>query len=202
MRTPAIHFAEPRSAWRVGLVSSLAELLKQARGYAEFAMRRFGNVAPMMIGVTPKGPIHFAPSSLENEKAKDDFANTARLVVTGYGATAAVMILESWMTLAGPDGELPKMRPSESPDRREIVMLAAESFGEHQTEILPIVRSDSGKFFGFGEPDTHKLEQMQGRFAKLMPPEPVDDEMSLLARTLLQAMGIKARNLKPRFGRN
>jgi hypothetical protein len=165
-------------------------------------MRNFGNVAPMMIAVTPKGPIHFAPRSLENEEAKDDFANTARLVVTGYGATAAVMILESWMSVAGADGELPDMPPSESPDRREIVMLAAESFGQHQTEILPIIRSDSGKFFGFGEPDTHRVEQMQGRFANLMPPEPVDEEMSLLARTLLTAMGIKSRHLKPRFGRN
>lgn len=181
---------------------SLAELLKQARGYAEFAMKKFGNVAPMMIAVTPKGPIHFVPDNLTDERAKDNFANTARLITTGYGATAAVMILESWMTLAGPDGKLPDMPPSQSPDRMEVVMLAAESFGEFETEILPIVRSDSGKFFGFGEPDARKLDQLQGRFANLLPPEPVDDEMSLLARTLLQPMGIKAKNLKPRFGRN
>lgn len=45
-------------------MSSLAELLKQAHGYAEFAMRKFGNVAPMMIAVTPKGPIHIVPDNL------------------------------------------------------------------------------------------------------------------------------------------
>jgi len=39
---------------------------------------------------------------------------------------------------------LPDMPPSESPDRMEVVMLAAESFGEFEAEILPIVRSDSG----------------------------------------------------------
>ena len=107
-------------------------------------MRKFGSVAPMLIAVTPKGPIHFVPDKLTDERAKDNFANTARLITTGYGATAAVMILESWMTVAGPDGKLPDMPPSESPDRMEVVMLAAESFGEFEAEILPIVRSDSG----------------------------------------------------------
>ena len=106
------------------------------------------------------------------------------------------------MTLAGPDGQLPDIPPSESPDRKEVVMLAAEAFGEHETEILPIVRSNSGKFFGFGESDARKPDQLHGRFANLLPPEPVDEEMRLLARELLKAMGVKARHLKPRFGRN
>ena len=81
-------------------------------------------------------------------------------------------------------------------------MLAAESFGEFKTEILPIVRSDFGNFFGFGEPHARKRDEFQGQFASLLPPEPVDEEMSVMARTILQAMGIKATNLKPRFGRN
>ncbi len=61
-------------------MSSLAEFLKQARHYAEFAMRKFGNVAPMIIAVAPKGPIHFVPHNLTDERAKDNFANTARLI--------------------------------------------------------------------------------------------------------------------------
>lgn len=179
---------------------SLTELLKRARGYAEFAMRKFGNVAPMMIAETPRGPVHFIPSNLQDEQAKDNFANTARLIVNGYGATAAVMVLESWMSVAGPDGSPPDFRPSESPDRREVVILAAESFEEHQTEILPIVRSDSGKFFGFGDPQT--FGEMQGRFANLLPPKPMEEEMSEMARLLLQAMGINEKSLEPGFGRN
>ena len=39
-----------------------------------------------------------------------------------------------------------------------------------------------GRLFGFGETDARKLDQLRGRFANLLPPEPVDDEMSLMAR--------------------
>lgn len=44
-----------------------------------------------------EGPIHFIPSSQADERAKNDFTNTARLVCVGYDVTTAVPVLESWM---------------------------------------------------------------------------------------------------------
>ena len=36
----------------------------------------------MMIADTPMGPIHFVPDGLTDERAKDNFANTARLIAS------------------------------------------------------------------------------------------------------------------------
>lgn len=163
-------------------------------------MRKFGNVPPMLIAATPKGFLNYVPEHLEDEKAKDKFINTSRFIITGYQATAAVMILESWMTVGGTDGSRPDSPPSESFEREEVVILAAESFEGHRTEILPIVRSDSGKFFGFG--DARKMDKMQGRFAELLPPKPVEPAMSMMARQSLAVMGITEESLKPRAGKN
>jgi hypothetical protein len=59
-----------------------------------------------------------------------------------------------------------------------------------ETKFLTIIRSDNGKFFGFGESDVPSLDQMKGRFAQILPPEVPDDEMGLLAETMLKVKGV------------
>ena len=78
----------------------LDELLALAQGYAEFAMRNLGHVPPALLANSPTGLSHFVPKNLKDERAKDQFANTARLICVGYEATAAVLVLEAWMKLA------------------------------------------------------------------------------------------------------
>ena len=68
----------------------LKAMMAQAQGYAEFSMRKIGQVPPTLIAQSPKGPIHFIPSSLADERAKNDFANTSRLVCIAHDVTAAV----------------------------------------------------------------------------------------------------------------
>ena len=84
----------------------LGELLVRAEGLAEFAMRAQGRVTPTLLAVGTGGPICFIPSSLKDERAKDNFANIARLVCVAHAATVAVMIIEAWMKTASPDGTL------------------------------------------------------------------------------------------------
>jgi hypothetical protein len=83
-------------------LKSLDDLLAQAEHYANWAMRKLGNVPPTMMGLSPRGPLFFVPSAMTDDRAKDNFANTARLICVAHDATAAVMILESWMKLAAP----------------------------------------------------------------------------------------------------
>jgi hypothetical protein len=139
--------------------TDLETLTAYAEGYAGFAMRKIGRVPPTMLAVSPEGLLHFLPENLADERAKDDFANIGRLICAAYGATSAVMILEAWVKMAKPgetlDMEIP---PSEAFDREEFVVVMGETQGRKTQRFLPILRTDAGGFFGFGEFDASKFE--------------------------------------------
>jgi len=64
----------------------------------------------MLLAATTRWPLFFAPVSLQDDPAKDDFADTAWLICLAYHVPAAVMIPESWMKMeaAGEKLEMPK----------------------------------------------------------------------------------------------
>ena len=183
--------------------TDLDTLAAYAEGYAEFAMKNIGRVPPTMLAISPEGLLHFIPESLEDERAKNDFANIGRLICAAYGATCMVMILESWVTMAKPGKELDMdTPPSEAFDREEFVVVMGETRGRKTQRFLPIVRTDAGGFFGFGEFDAMKLDGIEGRFAGMLPPKQTTPEMRAVAQALLAALGVTRDALQPKFGNN
>lgn len=183
--------------------ATLDKLLAQGEGYAEFAMRNIGHVPPALLAESPIGPIHFIPDSLKDERAKDNFANTPRLICVGYEVTAAVLVLEAWMKMAKPGEELDMTEPpSEAFDRREVVVLTGETARHGEQRLLPIIRTDAGGFFGFGEHDGPKLDNYEGRFAQLLPPKRPGPEERELALAMLATMGITLQQLRSDAGQN
>jgi hypothetical protein len=181
----------------------LDELLRLAQGYAEFAMRNIGHVPPALLANSPTGLIHFVPNNLKDARAKDNFANMARLICVGYEATAAVLVLEAWIKIAKPGETLDMTEPpSEAFDRREVVVLTGETVEHGEQKLLPIIRSDAGGFFGFGEHDGPKLDKFKGRFAQMLPPKRPTAEARELARAMLAAMGISKDALRGNLERN
>ena len=181
----------------------LDKLLALAQSYAEFAIRNIGHVPPALLADSPGGVIQFIPDSLKDVRAKDNFANTSRLICVGYEVTAAVLVLEAWMKIAKLGETLDMTEaPSEAFDRREVVVLTGEAVGHSDQRLLPIIRTDAGGFFGFGEHDGPKLEDFKGRFAQLLPPKRPGAEGIALARAMLAAMGITEDQLRGNAGRN
>ncbi len=132
----------------------------------------------------------FIPENLEDAAAKDDFANTGRLMCIAHAATVAVMALEAWAKSAKP-GEKFNMTelPSEAFDRREVDVLMGEAAGVHKQKFLPIIRTDAGGFFGFGEANGSGTDKIQGRFAQLLPTKIPDAAMRDLAKVMLKVKG-------------
>ena len=183
--------------------TNLDTLTSYAEGYAEFAMKNIGRVPPTMLAVCPDGLLHFIPESLEDERAKSDFANIGRLVCAAYGATDVVMILEAWVTMAKPGQALDMTTPpSEAFDREEFVVVMGETRGRKAQRMLPIVRTDAGGFFGFGEFDSSQFDGFEGRFAALLPPDEPPPELRETARAVLAAMGVTRDLLQPKSGAN
>ena len=177
--------------------TDLDSLTAYAEGYAEFAMKNSGQVPTTMLAVTPQGLLHFLPESLADETAKNNFAEIGRLICAAYGATCIVMILESWVTMAKPDEALDMdTPPSEAFDREEFVVVMGETFGRKTQRFLPILRTDAGGFFGFGEFDASKFNGIEGRFAGMLPPKKATRETREMTKAVLTAMGVTLKSLR------
>ena len=101
------------------------------------------------------------------------------------------MALEAWMKTATPGEKLDMTEaPSEAFDRQEVIVLMGESHGGQKQKFLPIIRSGNGKFFNLGETTVPGMDKMTGRFAQILPPKVADDQMRLLAKTMLKVKGV------------
>ena len=173
-------------------LETLDDLLAQAEHYAGFCMCNSGKMSPTLFLIGADGPLMFVPASLADADEKDDFATTARLMCIAHAATATVMTMEAWMKSATPGEKLDMTEPpSEAFDRQEVIVLMGESHTGQKQKFLPIIRSDNGKFFGFGESDVPGMDKIEGRFAQILPPKAPDDKMRLLAQTMLKVKGVK-----------
>lgn len=165
---------------------TLDDLFARAEHYANFAMRNMGQLPPALFLIGERGLEMLLAENLKDETAKDDFALQSRLTAIAHGATAVVMALEAWATFAKPDQPLDLTTPpSEAFDRREFVVLMGESRAGGQQRMLPIIRTDAGGFFGFGETETQPADQLSGRFAGILPPKVPSAKDRLMAQALL-----------------
>lgn len=178
---------------------SLDSLIAEATRYARFTMKQSGFLVPIMMAATDQGIILFSPDGMSDAGAKDDFANKVRLITASYGASAVVLIVESWITKAKADEPLDtETPPSESYDREEVVVLIGQSPQGNITHLLPIHRLDNGKFWNLGDAEDMPADSFSGRFANLLPPKQCDEKTRQMGKVLLEAMGVKVMPLKGR----
>ena len=173
---------------------TLDDLLANARHYAEYCMRGTGSLPPTLFLIGSDGKqVMLMPQNLADEKAKDDFATQSKLMAVACGATVAVMALEAWVKTAKPGEKFDMTEPpSEAFDRGEVVVLMGESIAAGQKQkLLPIIRSDNHKFFGFGESTGSELKNIQGRFSQLLPTKVPDEAMRALALAMLKVKGVQ-----------
>ena len=171
----------------------LEAILKQAEHYAKYMIGgSSGSVPATLMVSTPEGFVLHLPTKFASVEDKDNLAKTGRLLTVGFKATAIAMISEAWITIPKRRGQPPDLTtpPSESPDREEVVAIMAECHGRSAQRFLFIQRDSFGRFIGFGTSLLPPIDEVQGRFAGLMPPKEPTDEMATAARNLLQAMGI------------
>ena len=174
---------------------TLDDLMANARHYAEYCMRGTGDLPPALFLIGSDGKqLMFMPKNLADVKAKNNFAAESQLMAIACGATVAVMALEAWMKAVKPGETLDTTEPpSEAFDRQEVVVLMGESMTEgRKQQMLPIIRSDNHKFFGFGDSAVETMDKLEGRFSQLLPAKVPDKEMRALALAMLKVKGIQA----------
>jgi len=155
-------------------------------------MRNSGKMAPTLFMIGINGPVMFVPESWGNDDEKDNFAQSARLMSIAHAATQVVMAMEAWIKRAKP-GETVDLTepPSEAFDREEVVVLMGEAKAGQKQKYLPIIRSGNGRFFGFGESDLPVFDQIEGRFAGILPHSTPTPEQRTLAQAMLQVKDMR-----------
>jgi hypothetical protein len=175
---------------------TLDEMIKRAVHAAKSAMRQHGRVSPTCLFHTQEGLIGFFPETMGNLRAKDNFADIARLIATSHEATASVMIIEAWLTLPKPGNPLDvSVPPSESPDRRECILIIAEAMNETKHAMLLIRRGWKGEFICVEEKDIPSAAEGEGRFARIMPSKTPTEKERRKARSRLLLLGVAPENL-------
>ena len=116
----------------------LEPLARQATDYALHMMRTTGSVPPTVIADTDEGYVFCMPSELADDASKDRFAEVTRLFAIAQAARSLVMVVEAWAKVPDARGHHDTdTPPSQSPDRKEVVVLMLEDHSRNATVMLP-----------------------------------------------------------------
>ena len=169
---------------------TLDDLMLWSRQTGVGLMQGAGSAPPVLFILGDGGVSGLGIGQLATPADKDRFATMARLFCTAHAASAAVLVLEAWMSFAKPGQSVEKLEPpSEAFDRSEVLLLMGEERGRTVAQALPIIRTDAGGFFGLGENRLPPDAQLQGRFSGLLPPKIPTKKQRRVAMTLLKATG-------------
>jgi hypothetical protein len=120
---------------------ALNELLAQAEIYAKRALAEKGEIAPTLFMHGADDTAMLRAQGLTDDRSKDKFAATARLMCLAHAANATVFVSEGWMAVAKKRKELDMSKPpSQYAERHEILMIMGETRFEHETAADAPVR--------------------------------------------------------------
>ena len=177
---------------------AVKKLMEDAEIMAHASMRQSGTISPTLFIHGAEGKAVFSPDEFGDEVSKELFVQKARLVCVAHGANAAVFLTEAWVRRAKNLGDAldTSIRPSESPDREEMVVIMGETRQGHFQKMLPIERTADGRFMGFGASPELAFDNIQGRFAQFVPPIVPDEKGRAKAKEVLEAFGIEREDME------
>jgi hypothetical protein len=172
--------------------AQLDALLDLAQEHAEDALREDGALFPSLFAASPQGLFLLGGRPLKEALEKKEFATDARLICTAQAATAVVVAMETWVLEARPGERLPPgLRPSESPRRKECIVLSGEAVGGfHKQYLAAILRDGCGHFSGLGPAIVPPPEPPEGPLARLLPEAPPTPEVRAFASSVLKARSV------------
>lgn len=142
---------------------------------AEF-MTKYGEIRPaahILTKIDPKtkeqlktpGVVTVLCEDMSTEKAKDHWVSSLKNAAMQLSACGVVVVNEAWMVTAKTSADVSKVRPSDSPDRTEVVMAVIEhtTFGQ-EIWMADIIREDSEGAISPRLSEFKKTSSSKGKF--------------------------------------
>ncbi|MGC3991632.1 MAG: hypothetical protein QM796_18475 [Chthoniobacteraceae bacterium] len=173
-------FAQPRRGSE--LPTEPGKLMDFAQERAEARLRRKTYLKAKLYALTPHGFLIFTAHSMLNQEDRAQFVTCARLLLSGYEATAAATCMEVMMTFHRKDrGEMDEHR-----EPKEAVSIMVETREALDWRLLPIRRDAAHRFIGFAQNVIQPDDKASGHFTELLPPIPPSPTMAGLCRAILE----------------
>ncbi|MGC3990169.1 MAG: hypothetical protein QM796_10905 [Chthoniobacteraceae bacterium] len=175
-------FAQPRRGSE--LPTEPDELMDFAQERAEVRLRSKTYLKTKLYALTPHGFLIFTAHSMMDDHDKQQFVTCARLLLSGYEATAAATCMEVMMTFCGKARDHGEMEEHREP--KEAVSIMVETCAGIDWRLLPMRRDAGQRFIGFAQSIVDSGDKVSGRFTELLPPIPPSPTMAALCRSLLE----------------
>jgi hypothetical protein len=176
---------------------SLDQLIQRAERMSAASIRGLGKMSTTLFIHGLDGIDFCMARNVQEETVNDDFMLRARLKCIAHAADATLLVAEAWMRLTKKDQKLDlNLRPSEAPDRQEVLVLIGESREQTIHKALPINRSINGEFLRFGEALEIPAEIFEGRFGKFLTNEIPDEKTRNQAKQLIEEAETSLENMQ------
>ena len=160
-------------------IKNLNDLLERHIRFCKDIFTTQGHVLPMWVGQDIDGNLYPITATFESSDDKQKAAEDLKNIFRKVKAIRYVFMLESWMVRTTKDKpsdlesiESGEIRPSQHPDREEVIIIYGEDLGEKsQITILKINRPADGEPFLTTLEETEALEKFSGLFCGLLPEE-------------------------------
>jgi hypothetical protein len=156
----------------------------------------------------PKFPCYVAARLPDGEVVMTGLDDTdkgqvmAKMLAASTQATAVACLMDAWEASVDKDKYEPGMRPSESPDRREVVVVLAHDGKEKYKIRYPVVRDALGRKFGERD-EMRDVEGADGWIYHVLPlPEKVTDVVKAVREGLQDFITLAAGGLSSDPSRN
>jgi hypothetical protein len=136
---------------------------------AEGALKEAGGISPHMVAVLPTGQVMFMPmdlSRMDDNAYKDGAAEAFGNACREHSAERYLFVSEAWMS--APKDNTLTVRPSEDPDRIEVVALVGGEPHNPVFAVKKIVRDANGDFAALEDMELPPETTGGGRFYGLL----------------------------------
>lgn len=132
----------------------------------EVQFNRVGFCPPHFMLINDTGQVAILePSGFETEYDKDWAAWLTSRIATEWRSVAILFLNEAWVVKAKPGEAIdPDVRPSEHPDRMEVVNVSVETYSGNILYMWPIHREGGRAWLG----ERESFPNCTGRFADLL----------------------------------
>jgi hypothetical protein len=167
---PLEHYARTRNFRVPDAVTTLEDMVRTASLMAEHVLEQDGGFNPFWLVDCPEG-LWFVGSmnySMETGEDKDYFIAQIRELFRTKRVHRFASAVEGWSSVAAIEGG---QRPSEAPDRKEVVYIHGEDGINSLGALRDVVRADDGK----PHLTAFEIDEAfvgEGRFTGLLPARP------------------------------
>jgi hypothetical protein len=127
------------------LPTNLEELYAKQIEFCRKIFDECGEVQPMWVGQSNDNELYPISAVFGSPEEKEEIGETLRAIFKRFDVIRYVSMLDSWMVISEKDKYVPGTRPSEHPDRIEVILITGEDGENEIFGYFRIIRGEEGE---------------------------------------------------------